>query len=193
MDDCAIFYIFFYRIIMFRKVLLPVLLLPVLFISCDKTEKEVAPSFSIVGEYDFQKVEINVDGNKLEVPNTVETRSSKFNADGSFSVPDGLEFFDGKYKYDDAKKQIVFGEPEISNYQFNSTCKVTSEGTEVKLETMGLSLDDIQNASTITPESFLLMFALLKLDTDNAAYREWEAKIGDNPKKFSLVYSFKKK
>lgn len=169
------------------------LLLPILFISCDKTENEVTPGFTIVGEYEFQKAEINVDGNKLEIPNSVENRIAKFNADGSFTVPDGLEFFDGKYKYDDSKKQITFGEPEIANYQFNSVCKVVSEGTEVKLETMGLSLSDLENSSTVTPESFLLMFALLKLDTENQAYRAWEAKIGDSPQKFSLVYTFKKK
>lgn len=187
------FFTNFFTRIMFRKVLLPVLLLPFLFVSCDKTEQEVVPALSIVGNYEFQKVEINVDGHKLEIPNEFESREAKFNEDGTFLMPDGLEFFDGKYKYDDSKRIITFGEPERVDYQFNSICKVSLAGSEVIFETQGMSLTDIENATIITPESFLLMFALLKLDTNDSAYQAWEAKVGNNPQKFSLVYSLKKK
>ncbi|MCP9769610.1 hypothetical protein EGI22_17035 [Lacihabitans sp. LS3-19] len=175
---------------MFKKISIAFLALPLIFTSCSKDDSVNPDSF--VGTYEFQKVELNVDGNKIELPADLSTKDLVFNEDGSFSTPDDLDFFAGAYTYDGAAKTITFKDT-YDGVEYTDVLNVESSNGVFTLKTKSSTFDDNFDFENATIAEELIFFSLFALDEESAAVKAFSEKIGENPKDFSLEFTIKKK
>lgn len=175
---------------MFKKITIAFLALPLIFTSCSKDDSVTPDSF--VGTYDFQKVELNVDGNKIELPTDLSTKELVFKEDGTFTTPDDLDFFEGTYTYDASAKTITFKDT-YDGVEYTDVLSVESKDGVITLKTKGSAFDDDFDFEKATIAEELIFFSLFTLDEESAAVKAFSEKIGDNPKAFSLEFTIKKK
>jgi hypothetical protein len=175
---------------MYKKITIAFLALPFIFTSCSDDDSVTPDSF--VGTYEFQKVELNVDGNKLEIPTKLSTKDLVFKNDGTFTTPDDLAFFEGTYTYDDAAKTITF-EDTFDGVTYKDDVKVESNNGVLTLKTKSSTFDEDFDLDKSTIAEELIFVSLFSLDEESAAVKAFSKKIGDNPKDFSLEFTIKKK
>lgn len=170
------------------------LLFITLFSSCSE-EDIISPVENFAGEYELQKIELIVDGNSLILPFELSDKNFSFKADGSFTYPEDILFYEGKYEYSSKDKTITFSDddPEYA-YKSVLTVEKTDNNYTLKSKTEDLSLD-IFGDSEMTYDQEIGMFTLFMLEEyiEEPTVAKFADKIGENPKKFSLNYYLKKK
>lgn len=162
--------------------------------SC-KEESIIVPGSTFAGDYELQKIELIVDGNSLILPFELTDNNFSFKNDGTFSYPEDILFYEGKYEYSSKDKTITFSDDD-PEYAYKSVLSVEIKDKDytIKSKTEDLSLD-IFGDSEKTYDQEIGMFIIFMLEDyiEEPAVAKFIDKIGDNPKKFSVNYYLKKK
>lgn len=177
---------------MLKKVLLPLLIIPAFIFSCSKSD-DVTPEASIEGTYKLEKLELVVDGNALSIPSSSLNSTVKFKSDGTVELDDNIDFFDGKYTYDASSSKVSFEDDFDPTDVIKSTVDLekTSNGKYV-FKTAKVSFDETLDLNNTSLEQELIFFSLFEIDEESADYKAFAAKVGANPKDYSLHYTFAK-
>ncbi|MCA0365333.1 MAG: hypothetical protein LCH67_14925 [Bacteroidetes bacterium] len=178
-----------------KKITLFTLLILSAFVFSCKEESLITPVETFAGEYELQKIELIVDGNALILPFELSDKKFNFKSDGTFTYPEDLLFYEGKYEYSSKDKTITFSDddPEYA-YKSVLTVEKKDKNYTLKSKTEDLSLDIFGDSEmSYDQEIGMLTIFMLEEYIDDPTVSKFADKIGENPKKFSFNYYLTKK
>lgn len=179
---------------MAKKYFYILFLFSIVLASCSKESEEVepeAPVAAFAGKYEFKSLELNIDGHLLEIPNDLKTKELIFKTDGTFTYPEDLVFYDGKYEFNDSQKILTFIDDSDPKSLIKSTLTVQKNNSEVKLKSKPTGLDNLNNLNEY--EANILLFSTLSIDESDPKVVAWQNKIGANSKNLSFEFTLIKK
>lgn len=175
--------------------ILTILFITTFFVACKNDDVKPNEDEAFIGNFEFQKTELIIDGNTLVLPFKFSSSELVFNSDGTFSIPEDMIFYEGKYAYSSKNKTITFSDDD-PEYSYESVLDVEfNDNTYVlksKIEDLNLDIFG-QNELTYDQELALITLFLLDEYLEDPKVQEFAKKLDADPKKFSFKYYLKKK